>query len=47
MQRVRAPRPDASSLNDRTIEGSPSVTGYTLIRGRRFPGTVSDEALDI
>lgn len=37
----------STSLNDRTIEPSSAVTGYTIIRGQRFPGTVSEEALDI
>ena len=36
----------STSLEDPTIGASPAVTGYTIIRGGRFPGTVSEEALD-
>ena len=37
----------STSLDDPTFENTRTVADYTHIRGRRFPGTVSDEAFDI
>ena len=37
----------STSINDQAIENAPSVTGFTHVRGRRFPDTVSDEVLEV
>ena len=37
----------SNSINDKEIPGSPAVRGYVHVRGKRIPGTVSDEIFDV
>ncbi len=37
----------STSIKDPTIDGPPSTLRFTHVRGRRIPGTVSDDVIDV